>query len=83
MAHGGGHHRDMIGVGPVSPKAIQVALSGSGFLLPVHLGALQAIEAAGYHISALSGTSGGAIVAALYAVSPNTWSLAVLISVQK
>jgi NTE family protein len=79
MADGGGHHRAMIGVGPVSPKAIQVALSGSGFLLPVHLGALQAIEAAGYHVSALSGTSGGAIVAALYAVLPNTRSLTELV----
>ncbi|MBU2797997.1 exotoxin, partial [Acidithiobacillus sp. VAN18-4] len=29
-------------------------------LLPVHVGALQAIEGAGYAVSALSGTSGGA-----------------------
>jgi len=56
---------------PIPQKSIQIALSGSGFLLPAHLGALQATEAAGYRISALSGTSGGAIVAALYATNPN------------
>jgi hypothetical protein len=33
---------------------IQVALSGSGFLLPVHVGALQAIHSAGYQVTALS-----------------------------
>jgi len=35
-------------------RRIQVALSGSGFLLPVHVGALQAIHAAGFTVSAFS-----------------------------
>jgi NTE family protein len=48
-------------------KSIRVALSGSGFRLPAHLGALQAIADAGYEVVELSGTSGGSIVACLYA----------------
>ncbi|WP_233272943.1 patatin-like phospholipase family protein [Paraburkholderia acidisoli] len=48
-------------------KPIRVALSGSGFRLPAHLGALQAIADAGYEVVELSGTSGGSIVASLYA----------------
>jgi hypothetical protein len=63
----------------VISRPIQVALSGSGFLLPVHVGALQAIEGAGYAISALSGTSGGAIVAAIYAVQQDAQKLADLV----
>ena len=46
---------------------IKVALSGSGFRLPAHIGALAAIEDAGYTVSEIVGTSGGAIVASLYA----------------
>lgn len=46
---------------------IRVALSGSGFLLPAHVGALHAIHDAGYEPVELAGTSGGAIVAALAA----------------
>ncbi|MCL6470165.1 MAG: patatin-like phospholipase family protein, partial [Ralstonia sp.] len=48
-------------------KPIRVALSGSGFRLPAHLGALRAVHDAGYDIVELSGTSGGSIVGALYA----------------
>lgn len=48
-------------------KPIRVALSGSGFRLGAHLGALQAIEDAGYEVIELAGTSGGSIVASLYA----------------
>ncbi|RRA01928.1 patatin-like phospholipase family protein [Burkholderia cepacia] len=48
-------------------KPIRVALSGSGFRLGAHVGALQAIEDAGYRIVELAGTSGGSIVASLYA----------------
>ncbi|SIT43635.1 putative exported phospholipase, patatin-like protein [Paraburkholderia piptadeniae] len=48
-------------------KRIRVALSGSGFRLGAHLGALQAIVDAGYEIIELAGTSGGSIVAAMYA----------------
>ena len=62
-----------------STKNIQVALSGSGFLLPAHVGALQAIEGAGYQVSALGGTSGGAIVAAIYAVQRKANALADLV----
>ena len=73
------HHPDMSDTADLPPKRIQVALSGSGFLLPVHVGALQAIEAAGYTVSVLSGTSGGAIVAALYAVQQDANALAELV----
>jgi predicted acylesterase/phospholipase RssA len=48
-------------------KPIRVALSGSGFRLGAHLGALQAIADAGYEVIELAGTSGGSIVASLYA----------------
>lgn len=48
-------------------KPIRVALSGSGFRLGAHIGALQAIEDAGYTVVELAGTSGGSIVASLYA----------------
>lgn len=48
-------------------KPIRVALSGSGFRLGAHLGALQAIADAGYRVIELAGTSGGSIVAALFA----------------
>jgi NTE family protein len=48
-------------------KPIRVALSGSGFRLGAHLGALQAIVDAGFVPVELAGTSGGAIVAALVA----------------
>lgn len=48
-------------------KPIRVALSGSGFKVPAHVGALQALADAGYTPTELAGTSGGSIVAALYA----------------
>ncbi|HEY1999920.1 patatin-like phospholipase family protein [Paraburkholderia sp.] len=48
-------------------KPIRVALSGSGFRLGAHLGALQAIADAGYEVVELAGTSGGSIVATLFA----------------
>lgn len=48
-------------------RPIRVALSGSGFRLPAHVGALRAIHDAGFSIVELAGTSGGSIVAALYA----------------
>jgi len=46
---------------------IRVALSGSGFRLGAHLGALQAIVDAGYEVVELAGTSGGSIVSAMFA----------------
>lgn len=48
-------------------KPIRVALSGSGFRLGAHLGALQAIEDAGFTIVEIAGTSGGSIIASLFA----------------
>ncbi len=48
-------------------KPIRVALSGSGFRLPAHIGALEAILEAGYDIVEICGTSGGSIVAAMFA----------------
>ncbi len=46
---------------------VKVALSGSGFRLPAHVGAITALIDHGYRITEIAGTSGGAIVAALYA----------------
>jgi len=48
-------------------KPIRVALSGSGFRLGAHLGALQAIADAGFEVVELAGTSGGSIIASLFA----------------
>lgn len=48
-------------------KPIRVALSGSGFKVPAHVGALMAIQDAGYEVVQIAGTSGGSIVASLLA----------------
>ena len=48
-------------------KQIRVALSGSGFKFPVHVGALIAIRDAGYIPIEYAGTSGGSIIAVLAA----------------
>ena len=48
-------------------KSVHVALSGSGFKFPAHVGALLAIQDAGYDIKEIAGTSGGSIVATLLA----------------
>jgi len=48
-------------------KPIRVAFSGSGFKVPAHVGALQAIYDAGYAPLEVAGTSGGSICAALVA----------------
>jgi NTE family protein len=48
-------------------KPIRIAFSGSGFKVPAHVGALQAICDAGYAPVELAGTSGGSICAALVA----------------
>lgn len=48
-------------------KDIGVALSGSGFLFPAHVGALAGLRDSYYNIKAISGTSGGGLVAILYA----------------
>lgn len=49
-------------------QKIRVALSGSGFLLPAHIGALRAIDDLGFEVVEYAGTSGGSIVAALAAI---------------
>ena len=48
-------------------KQVSVALSGSGFRFTAHIGALQAIVDAGFQITDIAGTSGGSIVAAMFA----------------
>lgn len=48
-------------------KQIRVALSGSGTKASAHVGALQAVIDAGFSIKELCGTSGGALVGALFA----------------
>ena len=48
-------------------KPIRVALSGSGFKFPAHVGALLALRDAGCTPMEIAGTSGGSIIAALYA----------------
>lgn len=52
-------------------KTVGVALSGGGVRGIVHIGVLQALEEMGVSINAISGTSAGAIVAALYATGFN------------
>lgn len=48
-------------------KPIRIALSGSGFKFPAHVGALLAVRDAGFTPIELAGTSGGSIVATLAA----------------
>lgn len=48
-------------------KPVRLALSGSGFLAPIHAGALCAFLEAGVPILEVAGTSGGSIAAALLA----------------
>lgn len=62
----------------VKPK-IRVALSGSGTKAPAHVGALAAVEDAGYEIVELAGTSGGALCAALYACGMRASALRALV----
>lgn len=46
---------------------ISIALGGGGIKGIAHVGVLRVLERAGYHIQAVSGTSAGGIVGALYA----------------
>ena len=48
-------------------KKARIALSGSGFLAPIHVGAICAFLDSGYQIVEVAGTSGGSIAAALLA----------------
>ena len=49
-------------------KEVAIALSGSGFRLACHVGALEAIVEANYTITEVCGTSGGSIIATALAV---------------
>ncbi len=53
-------------------KNIDVIFSSSGSRAPCFIGALEAILDKGYHIHRIAGTSGGAIVAACYALGMTT-----------
>src|SRR5471030_1502009 len=55
--------------------AINTAFSGSGFKFPAHVGALSALLKAGLIPEEVAGTSGGSIVAALYACGHDIDSL--------
>ena len=48
-------------------KQVRLALSGSGYLAPIHVGAICAILDSGIEIVEIAGTSGGSIAAALVA----------------
>lgn len=48
-------------------KQVRLCLSGSGYRFPAHIGAVAAVEEAGYEIVEVAGTSGGSIVAAMVA----------------
>lgn len=56
-------------------KEIDVILTSSGVRAPAFIGALQALEEKGYKIQRISGTSGGAIIAASYALGKTTEEL--------
>jgi NTE family protein len=58
---------------PLEKVKVAVALSGSGFRFPAHVGAIQAILDHNYDIVEIAGVSGGAIVASCYAngMTPN------------
>lgn len=53
-------------------EEIDLVLSGSGTLLPCHVGAVAALVSAGYDPKRFAGTSGGAIVAAALAQDMST-----------
>jgi len=53
-------------------KDIDVILTSSGVRAPAFIGALKALENKGYRINRISGTSGGAIIAAAYALGRST-----------
>lgn len=54
-------------VKPKKKKTVSLALSGSGFLAPIHVGAVCALQDAGIEIVEIAGTSGGSIIAAAVA----------------
>ena len=52
-------------------KPVQVCFSGGGTLAPLHVGAVLALEEAGYSVVDPSGASAGAIVSACIAMGKN------------
>ena len=46
---------------------LSLALSGSGFKFPAHVGAIQAVMESGHELIEVSGTSGGSIIASMWA----------------
>jgi NTE family protein len=56
-------------------KQIRLALSGSGFLAPIHIGAICALMDNGVEIIEIAGTSGGSIAAALVAIGKTSQQL--------
>jgi NTE family protein len=57
------------GIGPSpQPGRLFVAFEGGGAKALVHVGALKALEERGFEFKGVSGTSAGAIIAALKAV---------------
>ena len=56
-------------------KNTSVTFSGSGYLFPVFVGSLTALEELEYVVQEISGTSGGSIVAALYATGMSVQEL--------
>ncbi len=60
-------------------REINLILPGSGFLLPVYVGAIKAILARRIVIRQIAATSGGAIASVLYAANPSIASLSDLV----
>ena len=56
-------------------KQVRLALSGSGFLAPIHAGAVCSLMDNGVEIVELSGSSGGSIIAALVAIGMDAKSI--------
>lgn len=48
-------------------RQVALAFSGSGFKVPAHVGALEAVITSGYKVVEMAGTSGGSIISSLYA----------------
>ncbi len=60
-------------------REINLILPGSGFLLPVYVGAIKSLSSHKIMIRQIAATSGGAIAAVLYAANPSIGSLSYLV----
>jgi NTE family protein len=56
----------------ITNKDLDIVLSGSGVRAPCFIGGLEAVQEKGYHIHRIAGTSGGAIIAAAFALGYST-----------